>query len=179
MAGSNVSLSQPYLLHRCAGDVASLQLHRLLYARAVASLNDPWFVCVDQDTVLQDAGLDVAKTIYLPCTEMALLEKQVAWLGGFPVVGKVPGTQGGEGVRQFASLESLVEFIEFNERDVRLHSMFQHHRSLRCVVVDGEVVDFYVRAIRRWMISEPMARVAGLKRLISWTIRLGNQVLPQ
>ena len=130
----------PRLLYRAATDTASAYLEKLLYGPRVAAFHDPQFTCDHPAITLQRAGLPVAPKVFLPASDADALAAQVDWLGGFPLVVKRPGTEGGRGVLLIERWEDLGPALETAPAGVLLEAFVPHRKAYRLLVVGREVV---------------------------------------
>jgi len=127
------------LLYRAATDTASGHLEKLLCGPRVTAFHDPHFTADHQPITLLKSGVPVARKICLPATDSDELAGQVDWLGGFPVVVKLAGTEGGQGVLLAQNLNELEKLLEQNSSDVLLEAFFFHSKAYRLLVIGGEV----------------------------------------
>jgi len=59
------------------------------------------------------SGLPVPRTVPSVGTDRGLLRRYAEWLGGFPLVVKVPGGEGGVGVMRVDSLPALISVVDY------------------------------------------------------------------
>ena len=129
-------------LYRPATDIAACRLEQVLYHPGVAVLTgDPLFGCFNQLELFAKSGLPVPKTVQTANATPELLAAHVAYLGGFPVVLKVLGSEGGVGVIKVDSMESLVSVMDYMRDAPLLMEFFPHVAAYRLVVVGDRVVD--------------------------------------
>ncbi|MCP5153522.1 MAG: hypothetical protein H6983_05120 [Ectothiorhodospiraceae bacterium] len=128
------------LLYRAATDEGSLCLERLLVGPDVACLHDPHFPCADPAARLFRAGLPMPRRVFVPARDHERLEAQAAWLGGFPVVVKRPGAEGGRGVSLVGSIDALVREVLAAPPGVAIEAFVPHARSYRLFVAGGRVL---------------------------------------
>ena len=135
------------LLYRSAIDMASERLENALWHPGIASFTpEPWFICVDQFSALSRAGIGVPRTIQSMTTDRDALAAAVEHLGGFPVIVKVPGGEGGRGVIRADSLPSLFSIADHVAGGAILMEFIPHQVAYRLVVVGDKVVDSEARA---------------------------------
>lgn len=139
------SAEGPRLLYRAAVDMASYLLEALLYDGRTACLHDPYRTVLHQPLLLRAAGVPTAPAVYLPSPERDTLAQQVEWLGGFPVVVKRPGYEGGAGVSLAGDLETLLDALG-EAGDAMLEAMVPHARAWRLTVLGGRVIAATARA---------------------------------
>lgn len=127
------------LLYCPAADPASAYLEKLLYGPGVAAFHDPWFPCVHPAITLQRSGVPVAPKVYQPSPDRLRLAEQVAWLGGFPVVAKLPGTEGGHGVLLIDGPQELETAMSRATAGAYLEAFVPHRLAYRLLVIGDEV----------------------------------------
>lgn len=128
------------LLYRADTDTASVYLEKLLFSAEVAAFHDPHFPCGHPPITLQRAGIPVARKIFLSALNPADLADQVEWLGGYPVVVKLPGTEGGRGVLLQEHQEGLEGTLRRAPPGVYLETFVPHEKAYRLLVVGQSVV---------------------------------------
>jgi hypothetical protein len=129
------------LLYRAATDVASDRLEKLLWRPGVAAFyDDPFFECLYQNVLFQRHGLPVPRTIHSISRDRAALAAQVEQLGGFPLVLKQPGGEGGQGVIRVDSFAALFSLVDYLGTGPVLMDYFEHVVTYRLVVVGEQVV---------------------------------------
>jgi len=127
------------LLYRASTDSASGYLEKLLSGPRVTAFHDPHFPAEHQPITLLKSGVPVARKICLPATDSDELAGQVDWLGGFPVVIKLPGCEGGQGVLLAENLNGLESLLKQYSSDVLMEAFFFHRTAFRLLVIGGEV----------------------------------------
>ena len=80
------------------------------------------------------------KTIHVVPTDRATIAACVDSLGGFPVVLKVPGGEGGQGVMRADSLPSLFSLLDYLPSNVQFMAYFEHVVAYRAVVLGPSVI---------------------------------------
>lgn len=134
------ALSGPRLIYRASVDTASCLVEKMLAPGAAAMLHDPHFICDHQGILLRQRGLPMAKAVFAPADTEAGLEAQVAWLGGFPVVVKRPGQEGGRGVSLARTLSCLVHQLNAATDGATLETYIAHARSWRVTVLGDDAI---------------------------------------
>lgn len=140
---SNSALAEaqgPRLLYRAATDRASELLEQLLSGPSATGFHDPLFPCAHAPLSLQRAGLPVPRQILFMAEESEARASQVARLGGFPVVLKRAGFEGGRGVFLIADAKALDAALDGVGRDVLVQAYVPHDRAFRLTVVGDQVV---------------------------------------
>ena len=129
------------LLYRAATDTASDRLEKLLWQPGVATFYDePFFECLYQGVMFERHGLPMPRTVHAVSRDRTLLEKQVKRVGGFPVVLKVPGGEGGQGVIRVDSFAALFSLLDYLGPSPLLMEYFEHVVAYRLIVVGKQVV---------------------------------------
>lgn len=128
------------LIYRSGVSLACLTLEKLLYRAGDSALHDPFFHYANQALIFQRAGLPRPRTVYVPDADPVALARQVQGLGGFPVVVKVPGTEGGQGVSLVHDLDTLGAAIRGAHSLPGLEAFFPHVRSWRVTVLNGRML---------------------------------------
>lgn len=144
------------MLYRPAASRAASHVEEYLIASDVATfhgeLEGTFFPCAAPHRVRERAGLDAPRTFPIASTDPVLLASFVERLGGFPVVVKVGGGEGGLGVMRADSLPalgSLIDYLVRGQGAVPMLSAYvaeaMHHRV---VVVGDRAVASYENPIR-------------------------------
>lgn len=129
------------LLYRAATDVACDRLEKLLWRPGVAAFyDDPFFECMYQGVLFQRHGLPVPRTIHAVSRDRMALAAQVEQLGGFPLVLKQPGGEGGQGVMRVDSFAALFSLVDYLGTAPVLMEYFEHVVTYRLIVVGQRVV---------------------------------------
>lgn len=128
------------LLYCAAVDPASDLLEQMLAGPRVTGFHDPIFRCVHVPLRLQQAGLPVPAQILLPAETPEALTAQISHLGGYPVVLKRSGLEGGAGVSRIdtrAALDAALANAEFGSL---LQDFVPHRRCFRLTVLGGKIL---------------------------------------
>ncbi len=128
------------LIYRTGVSLACITIEQMLYRPGDAALHDPHFHYANQPLIFQLAGLPRPATVYIPDPDPAALARQVAGLGGWPVVVKLPGTEGGKGVSLVHDLETLQAAIAGPRASATLEAYFPHVRCWRVIVLGGQML---------------------------------------
>jgi len=147
-------LSPGSLLFRPAVSLAAIRVEQFLFAAGVASFyadrDAVFFAPLSSPLLFERAGLPVPRTVPCASTDRALLRRFVDWLGGLPVVVKIPGGEGGVGVilvESLATLFSLVDYFIGVGRCPYLMTYVPDALHWRVLVVGDEAVAAYVNPI--------------------------------
>ncbi|MEM9062912.1 MAG: hypothetical protein AAGD13_20810 [Pseudomonadota bacterium] len=124
-------------IYTAAADRASGLLETLIARPGDALLHDPDFVYQHQPIVLRKNGVPMARAVYIPDPD--LLASQADWLGGYPVVVKRPGTEGGAGVSLAHELPELQTALE-DCPGAMLEEFTPHVRGWRATVLGDEAL---------------------------------------
>ncbi len=127
------------LLYRVSTDTASVYLEKLLFGPRTTAFHDPHFIADHQPITLLKSGVPVAQKICLPATDAQELAEQVDWLGGYPVVVKLAGTEGGQGVLLAEDAGELEYLLEQYPSGVLLEAFISHKKAYRLLVIGNEV----------------------------------------
>ena len=142
-AVSGLDLGKPderRLIYRTGANFACLTLEQLIYRPGDAALHDPYFHYANQPLMFRLAGLPCPRTVYVPDPDPVALARQVEGLGGFPVVVKRPGGEGGQGVSLAHDLDALAGSIAGTTAAVWIEAFFPHDRCWRVTVLNGRVL---------------------------------------
>lgn len=105
------------LLYRPAISVFAQRVEQFLYGPGVATFyRDPegvFYACTNQPIRLQRAGVPIARSVYATSTSQAILDSQIEFLGGLPVVVKYHGHSGGVGVFRADSRPALYALVGY------------------------------------------------------------------
>ena len=150
-AASRLSpLAAGTLLYRPAVSRAARRAERRLIGPGVisfyASPDGPFFDRGDPIAAYLREGLPTVPDVRITTRRRQTLEEAVDTLGGFPLVVKVPGGEGGVGVLQVDSrpaLFSLVDFLLAHGHSVQLQQFIPDGQHVRAVVVGNSVVTAY------------------------------------
>jgi len=129
------------LIYRVATDIAAIRLEQFLFKIGVCGLyKQPFFECLEQNILLQKAGIPVPKTIHSLRSDRRLLPSHVEYLGDFPLIVKVPGSEGGMGLMQVDSYPALTSLLDYLNSSPLLMSFVEHRHSYRLLVLGDEVI---------------------------------------
>lgn len=138
------------LLFRPAISLTARRVEQFLYAPGVLTFHaEPsliYYDCLSSTLVLERAGLPVPRTEFCVSNLRVGLRRQVARLGGLPVVAKAPGGSGGVGVMRadsFATLFSLVDFLLAHGHAPLLSEYVPGAVHWRVIVVGNRAVAWY------------------------------------
>ncbi|MEZ4450712.1 MAG: hypothetical protein R3B09_14620 [Nannocystaceae bacterium] len=147
---SAAPLAPGTLLYRPAVSRAAALCEQFLWAPGVVSFHrEPWLVWAtwqNPTLLLQRAGLPVPPTIWITTRDRSLLRRAVAHLGGFPLVLRGMGAEGGVGVVRVDSwpaLFSLVDLVHSRGDRPELCAFIADSIHWRLVVVGSRVVAAY------------------------------------
>jgi len=143
------------LLYRAGTSWAASHAEALLYGPGVATFHadpaGPLRLPIEHDLILERAGLPVPRYAWVQTRAPEALPQLVEWLGGLPVVVKVPGGEGGVGTLRADSLPALTGLLDWltsrGER-VRLSAFVPDALHWRLVVVGQRVVTAYRNPLR-------------------------------
>ncbi|MEM7211232.1 MAG: hypothetical protein AAF479_04950 [Pseudomonadota bacterium] len=139
VGSADLGSSGPRLIYCAGADAASRLVEKLVVRPGDALLHDPHFSCDHQPILLRRSGIPMARAVYVP--NLDTLSQQVDWLGGFPVVVKRSGFEGGAGVSKAGTLEDLTrQLTEPGGEGVMLEAFVPHVRCWRLTVLDGSVL---------------------------------------
>lgn len=128
------------LIYRTGVSRACDTLEQLVYRAGDAILHDPYFYYANQPLIFRLAGLPQTPTVPVPTRDPAALVRQVDSIGGWPVVIKIPGTEGGKGVRLVHDLAALEASLAETRVPVSLEAYFPHIRCWRVTVLNGRML---------------------------------------
>ncbi|MBL8514858.1 MAG: hypothetical protein JNJ55_12780 [Betaproteobacteria bacterium] len=129
------------LLYRAAAGIAADRIERLLWRPDVAAFYaDPFFECAAQSIWMQRCGVAMPRTAFSVPRDREALARAADSLGGFPLVLKVPGGEGGTGVLRADSLAALFSLIDYVPASAVLMEYVEHTRAYRLIVVGEQVV---------------------------------------
>ncbi len=124
------------MLYCAAADRASVLLEKLLFTDGTAALHDPHFICDHPEILFRQRGLPTPRTVFAPAPDDAGLLRQVEWLGGWPVVVKQPGLEGGRGVALAHTLTALKSIPP----GALIQAFIPHQRSWRVTVLGDQAL---------------------------------------
>ncbi len=129
------------LLYRAATDAPSDRLEKLLWHPGVAAFYEqPYFECLYQGILFQKHGLAMPRTVHAVSRDRATLQRQLAPLGDFPLVVKVAGNEGGNGVMRVDSFAALFSLLDHIGDSPQIMSYFEHVVAYRLIVVADRVI---------------------------------------
>lgn len=143
-------LSPGELLYRPAVSLAAIRVEQFLAAAGAttfyADRDGAFFVPTAAPWIFERAGLTVPRS--LPCLsrDRQALQRCVDYLGGYPVVVKVPGGEGGVGVmlaESSRSLFALVDHLLESGRSPWLSAFIDDAEHWRVIVVGDAAVVAY------------------------------------
>lgn len=146
----DIELEPGDMLYKAAVALAAGRVEQFLAGDRVAMLYDQpsrvFFDCMDAPLLLERAGIPIPRTFYCHTGDRDVLKAMVERLGGFPVVVKTPGGEGGVGTMRadsHAALFSLVDYIRSRGTIPRLMAYVPDAVHWRAVVVGDRVVAAY------------------------------------
>ena len=129
------------LLYRAATGIAADRIEKGLWSPDVATFYEtPFFECTGQSQWLERCGLPMPHTVHTLPKDRQALERLVKKLGGFPVVVKVPGGEGGQGVIRVDSLPALFSLLDYAPPSATMMEYFEHVVAYRLVVLGRRVI---------------------------------------
>lgn len=129
------------LLYKVTTDLASGRIESFLLRPEVASFyKTPHLECFSQSVTMMAAGVPMPKAVHSLTRDRETLAHHVDYLGGFPVVAKVPGGEGGAGVLRADSMPALFSLADYVSDAATLMEYFEHAVAYRLVVVGDAVV---------------------------------------
>lgn len=134
------------LIYRTGVSHACVTVEELLFRGGDAALHDPFFQYSNQPLIFQRAGLPRPRTVYIPDPDPAALARQVEGLGGYPVVVKAHGTEGGKGVSLAHDFETLASALAGSKSLPSLEAYVPHARCWRVTVLNGQILAATARA---------------------------------
>lgn len=126
------------LLYCAAASPAALALERRWWRPTLGSVHGPAGPDVQPDPATL-ARLGPRTCLDPVRADAAALLRQVDELGGFPVVLKVPGGEGGRGVMRADSPPALLSLLDYLPPETLLLEYFPHVLAFRIIVVADEV----------------------------------------
>jgi hypothetical protein len=138
------------LLYRPAVSAAAVRVEQFLAGPGVATFytqpNGMFFESLTPPLLFERAGLPVPQTVYLSTSNRSLLRSFVQHLGGFPVVLKLLGHEGGVGVMRLESFPALFSVLDYalaQGRNPYLSAYIADAVQWRIIVVGERVVAAY------------------------------------
>lgn len=173
------------MLYRAATGLVADRVEKQLWRPGVAAFYEtPFFECTSQPIWLARSGVAMPRTAHTLPKDPRAVEGLVKRLGGLPVVVKVPGGEGGEGVIRVDSLPALFSLLDYAPPSAVMMEFFEHVVAHRLVVVGERVVaaearhpgayDFRSNAAGAGLIGNvrPSRRAAGLALRAARALRL-------
>jgi hypothetical protein len=134
------------LLYRAAAGIAADRIERLLWKPGVAACyDDPFFECAAQSIWMQRCGVAMPRTAHSVPRGREQLAQLAADLGGFPLVLKIPGGEGGTGVLRADSLGALFSLLDYVPSSAVLMEYIEHTVAYRLIVLGDEVISTEAR----------------------------------
>jgi len=135
--------SLDYKVLRLSADILSLKLDALIRKKAdldiTAFLNRGVF-----ESMLDLESMNFIKTIDFVASDREHLQKQVDFLGGFPLVLKENGASRGVGVIKVDSMHGLFSKLDFLRangfNDLQLKQYFEHKYQYRVMIAFGKLI---------------------------------------
>lgn len=132
-----------YKIIRLSSDILSLKLDALIRKKKdldmTAFLNRGIF-----ETLIDTSSINFIKTIDFISSDRDLLQKQVDYLGGFPLVLKENGASRGVGVIKVDSMHGLFSKLDFlranNFQDLQLKQYFEHKYQYRVLIAFNKLI---------------------------------------
>jgi len=137
---------EPRLVYCTAAGRAAQLLEKLLVTPRTAALHDPHFICDHQPLLLARSGVAMPRAVFVPAQTRERLQQQAQWLGGFPVVVKRAGLEGGQGVRLAHDLDDLMAQLARPGGEARIEQFIAHRFCWRVTVLDGRALAFTAHA---------------------------------
>lgn len=129
------------LLYRAETGLVADRIEKSLWRPGMAAFYDtPFFECTAQSQWLERSRVPVPRTAHVLPSDPIALEKIVKRLGGYPVVVKVPGGEGGSGVIRADSPQALYSLLDYVPASAVLMEYFDHVVAHRLVVVGKRIV---------------------------------------
>lgn len=139
---SNAGLSPegPRLIYRAAADEGACVIEKLLARPGDALLHDPHFPCDHHPARLARSDVPVPRTVFLPDLDSERLAGQVDWLGGYPIVVKYMGLEGGLGISLAQSTQDLQNQFDSVASTPLLQTFIPHAHTWRLTVLGDRVL---------------------------------------
>lgn len=142
------------MLYRPAVSAAAIRVERFLCEPGVVSFyvdeDATFFGPSDQYALFAREGIPTVNMVRCSTRRRQSLEAIIDTLGGFPIVAKVPGGEGGVGVLRLDSRPTLFSFVDYALRSgsmLQLMEFIPHATHIRAVVVGNRVVVGYMNLI--------------------------------
>lgn len=105
------------MLYRPAISLSAQRVEHFLYGPGVATFHrDPdgmYFVCSNQPLRFQRANIPIPRSVYATTANQAILDSQVEFLGGLPVIVKFHGHSSGIGVFKADSMHTVYSIVGY------------------------------------------------------------------
>jgi len=141
-------------IYRPATSIAATHVEEFLLRDAIASFHDgdPLFTCSSPQQVMERAGVNLPRSFPVASADPSLLASFVERLGGYPVVVKTSGGEGGVGVMRAdneASLRGLIDYLVRGQGRVpTLSAYVPDAMHFRVIVVGDRAVACYDNPVR-------------------------------
>jgi glutathione synthase/RimK-type ligase-like ATP-grasp enzyme len=147
---SDRRLAEGDLLYRPAVSVAAMRVEQFLHNKGVATFyanpDQIFYGCITSPLLFERAGLPIPRTIYCSTNSRKMLRNYVERLGGFPIVVKLLGAEGGVGVMRvdsFAALFSQMDYARACGNNPLLCEFIDQAVHWRLIVIGDQVVAGY------------------------------------
>jgi hypothetical protein len=143
------------MIYRPATSTAAAHVEEFLLRDDVISFHDgdPLFTCASPQRAMERAGVNLPRSFPVASTEPALIASFVERLGGYPVVVKTAGGEGGVGVMRAdneATLRGLLDYLVRGNGSVPTLSAYIHEAMhFRVIVVGERAVACYENPVRQ------------------------------
>ena len=142
------------LLYRPAVSSSATRAERFLFGPGVITFyrdaDGIYFDLGDPYALFARAGVPTMLTVYCTSRRRQTLETLIQQVGGFPMVAKVPGGEGGVGVVRLDSRAALFSFVDFvlgGGHSIQLMPFIPDATHIRAVVVGDRVVASYTNIV--------------------------------
>jgi hypothetical protein len=143
------------MLVRLGASLQTIRVEQFLHGPGVATFyRTPDGINLDTTTpslMLERGGVPVPKTLYCATSDRVVLRGYAARLGGCPLVAKVEGHEGGQGVYLLDSLDALFSFADLGRRQGIPFALVEYIRDAthwRVVIVGERAVAAYLNPPR-------------------------------
>ncbi len=142
------------LIYRPATSTAATHVEEFLLRDNVISFHeaDPLFPCASPERAMERAGVNLPRSFPVASTEPKLIASFVERLGGYPVVVKTSGGEGGVGVMRAdneATLRGLLDYlVRANGCVPTLSAYIPEAMHFRVIVVGEQAVACYENPVR-------------------------------
>ena len=129
------------MIYRVAAGIVADRVERLLWRPGVSAFyDDPFFECSAQSIWMQRCGVAMPRTAFCVPRERERLARVVDALGGFPLVVKVPGGEGGMGLLRVDSFAALFSLLDYVPASAVLMEYLEHAVAYRLIVLGDKVI---------------------------------------